>query len=538
VIANPEVEANGTFATATPLSATGAGQGSVGVAGDVDSWSFSATVNSTIRVELHATRRDQATWAAGPNLPRLTLFDVDGTTRLLDHDPTAETWVHGGADLDFPAFHVPATGTYFLRVAQDNPANPAGLYVLRVLTVNVPTPFQEELEPAMVAGVNDAPGTAEPIVPGTVHGWHVDGESDYYSFTLAAPATVCFEVLAYRSGLSRADANLFDSRLTLYDAGLTMVQQIEDVATYDSVLCRTLLSAGTYFLEVDNAFNNGDGEYLLFFERIGAPLAATEVEANDTAGVANTINYDTTSRGTTSLLDPDFFRFFGQAGDAVTVQVFDVANMEGAVAAVGAALVAPDGVTVLASTTGPVGGASLQVVRTVLQATGNHYVRILGAAAITSYAFRIERPIGSQRETEANNTLATANSIPGTNFISGVLSAPGDQDHFSLGLDAGQLVVLHLYAGSPLHGDWTADDYDRFGSPLLPRLTLFDPGNAQVAQSTRTPVGGVASAQSITNGLASATLTYVANAGGTHTLQVIDEAAGGGATFWYVIERR
>ena len=108
-----EVEPNDTSAEALALGDDVPGVGDVATAGDVDFWSAALQAGWVIQVEVLATRATQAEWDANDNIPRLTLYDTDGTTRLLEHDNSGNTtttgsWDWDKHDLDFPMFRVPA----------------------------------------------------------------------------------------------------------------------------------------------------------------------------------------------------------------------------------------------------------------------------------------------------------------------------------------------------------------------------------------------------------------------------------------------
>src|SRR5204863_5959122 len=137
-----------------------------------------------------------ATWDLNANVPNIVIYDTDGTTMRYEHDLTGNlpggSWSWGTHDLDMPLLQVPATGTYFIAISQDDPVLPGGLYAIKVSTVTV-SGQQVEAE-VSGGGTNDTPGTAETITTGNVLGFHDDGEVDYFKFHVVAPATVRFEL--------------------------------------------------------------------------------------------------------------------------------------------------------------------------------------------------------------------------------------------------------------------------------------------------------------------------------------------------------
>src|SRR5262245_44332593 len=180
-----ETEPNDDSASANAGTIGTAMTGDVITAGDVDFFKYDLTASQVISVELRAARLDQTAWDAAGNVPRLTIYDTDGTSKLLEHDYTgnfSDGWSWGQEDLDIPMFEAPAAGTYFIAVTQDDQALVGGKYALLVKTLTV-TNLQEEAEPTGTDGVNDTPGTAQVITPGTIHGFHVADGDDYYQFT-------------------------------------------------------------------------------------------------------------------------------------------------------------------------------------------------------------------------------------------------------------------------------------------------------------------------------------------------------------------
>ncbi|HKC25871.1 MAG TPA: DVUA0089 family protein, partial [Thermoanaerobaculia bacterium] len=158
-----ESELNDSTATADALPVGTPVQGSVATAGDVDFFKVTLPQGSIVKIELFAARADQAGWDAAGNVPRLSVWDTDanGNAKLLEHDfggNTSDGWSFGAHDLDIPMFEVPATGTYFVSVTQDDTSLAGGAYTLRVL-YPVVTGKQEEIEPTGSDGGNDTTAT-------------------------------------------------------------------------------------------------------------------------------------------------------------------------------------------------------------------------------------------------------------------------------------------------------------------------------------------------------------------------------------------
>src|SRR5262245_15838829 len=100
-----ESEPNNTPVSADPLDTGQPGIGSLNGASEVDYWKVFLPGASTVTIELFATRMDQGDWDLQDCVPRLTLYDVDGTSKLLEHDFSgafSAGWGWGKHDLDIP----------------------------------------------------------------------------------------------------------------------------------------------------------------------------------------------------------------------------------------------------------------------------------------------------------------------------------------------------------------------------------------------------------------------------------------------------
>jgi pre-peptidase len=117
-----ETESNDTPATADPFTMGRTLRGSIGSITDFDYWSFSGTQGQTIICEMDST--------AAPLDASFRLFCTDGSTRLA----FSET---GLGSSGLIVFTLPATGTYYLRVASlpPDPVTPAGTGPYRIRTV-------------------------------------------------------------------------------------------------------------------------------------------------------------------------------------------------------------------------------------------------------------------------------------------------------------------------------------------------------------------------------------------------------------------
>jgi hypothetical protein len=126
----PEVEPNGTPATANPIvgpAPAGLRSGAISPIGDLDVFSVAARKGDFLFVYANG---DPETDGTGTDL-RLTLLGPDGTTVLIIADESHPTIDPGPFPTESFLISIPATGTYFVRVAHASPATGTGTYTLR-----------------------------------------------------------------------------------------------------------------------------------------------------------------------------------------------------------------------------------------------------------------------------------------------------------------------------------------------------------------------------------------------------------------------
>jgi hypothetical protein len=529
-----ETEANDTIATANLVPVGTPVVGDVTTAADIDYFKINLATGRIVEIELFATRGDQETWDAADNVPRLTLWDTDANAnaKLLEHDYggfTSDGWSWGKHDLDMPMFKVPATGAYFVSVTQDDTTLAGGSYALRVHYITVSN-LQEETEPTATDGVNDTPATAQVITPGTIHGFHVSGGLDYYTFTVAANTTVRFEMTAYRNGPNRGDANYYDPYIYLYDIdGTTELASDDDSYFYDSSIQYNFDLAGTYFVSIDE-FAGANSEYFLSYST-SSSAAVAESEPNDDTTTAGSISYGGRVSGDIDAGEVDFFKFTGTKGDMVRLQRFDANNLQGADDTVIVTMLATDGTTALS--TG--GDFDFQTQTTILQETGTFYIKVEPNTTLTDYALELTRFKSATYETEANDTIATADSL--STRVAGVIDPVGDADVYSFSTSTNHLVEIVCYASISLDPNGDGDlEYSGHGSACSPLLEVLDGTGAVVATFTSAPA--TVYAESVTDPLPTCQVVGVPDPGGIYYVRVTDALGGGGPGFYYVLEKR
>lgn len=532
-----ESEPNDSAATADVLPVGVRATGAI-TSDDVDFWSFSGSATQIVKVELFAIRRDHAAWDANGNRPRVNLIGPDGTLFLVGHDydsAGAAGWTWGDHDLDIPLFRIPAAGTYYVRVDSYLAATPGGSYALAVTDVT-PGVLQAETE------TNDDAASASFITPGMIRGVRVDDNDDFYSFNVTQPTLVHFELTAYRNGVFGAsgspDDDYFDPVIELIDTdGSTVMSTNYRVFFHDPAIHFHLVTSGIYFLRVTESVtgSDGDGDYYINFT--ATPVGSvTETESNDDDANANPIAYGDVVSGTMSG-DEDWFSFTGSAGDLIRVFWFDFGSSQqlGDFVNFNLAIAGPTLIQAATTTTGVNG---MNCLRAILPADGTYFLRVTLENGPTPYTFQLVQFMTSAYETEANDTPATANAIPGAGRVSGAIDSTTDVDVFSFSAEAGEVVTFSIYAGPgsssfgfPSHARVTT-----LFAALLPDLEVLNAGSTVLGD---TPYAGVNfSGESVANGLATSELTFVAPSTGTFYLRVSASDGNGDADHLYVLEKR
>jgi subtilisin-like proprotein convertase family protein len=248
----PEVEPNGTPATATALGGTDVvARGDLFPNGDVDHWSFAGGAGDRVYVAL------QTSWSASANTDsQLTLLGTDGVTVVEFDDDDGSA---GALSSTVAGATLPASGTYTLKVNHFSTTGQLRPYFLH-LRVRSGSPTAE-VEP------NDTSATAQALPPsGWVRGTRSPAsasEQDWFSFQ-AGPGDTVFLSLDLDP---ERDGVQWNGRLGLGlfgDAG-NQVLTVDDATAgsasnpLSEALFVTVKSAGTYYAYVDAASSSVGG---------------------------------------------------------------------------------------------------------------------------------------------------------------------------------------------------------------------------------------------------------------------------------------
>jgi hypothetical protein len=525
-----ETEPNGTFAEANPFQLNQNITGSLDSAGDADWWQLDLTAGHYITVQAFVNRFDQAGWVTNGSMMRFTLYDTDGTTVLLQQSADDFSW-WDTQDTDVALWRVPATGTYFLALEQEDTATAAGDYIVSVTRTTINETIQMELEPAGMTGGNDTTMTAETIANGMVQGWHVDDESDFFQVTTTVPGLLRFSVVGHRNGVSDGDT-YYDPELELYDAmGASLINN-DDTYYLDSAIQHLALTPATFFIEVTECCASGDAPYQLFYDFVPATqlgTAVAESEPNDALGTAQAVTFGTFISGTTDG-EADFYAFACNAGDRIEFEFFFDAEIEGGLFFPAIDIQDGMGASVPFELSGSFANA-----RMILTTAGTYYLKVgdtpLGGGT-SPYSFRISQT-RSTFETEPNDSIAHTGTFDSSNRAAGMMDAPSDVDTYSFTATEGHPVVFDVLASSSNSTNGFFNN-DGFGSTMDPLLTILDDmGTVLVSVDSDTQF-----LNGVVDGLPTATLYFVPPSTGTFFLQVEESYGDSGTDTYYTVEMR
>jgi Bacterial pre-peptidase C-terminal domain len=520
--------------------------------GEVQYYKFRATAGQQVSVLSYANRIDSANWDTAM---RIRLLAPDGTTEVAR--ATAQSATAKGVDNAVSLLRIPQDGNYYIACDIDQSGYLGGTYAMvMTLAPNPGTTLQQEAEGWGVTGQNDTIATAQKLNPGNLYG-HYDSDatgaptSDFYAISLTAAARVRAELTAARSGAAYGDAT-FIGRLEFQDATGAVLWANDASYGLDPAIDYVVNKAGTYYLRVtksDNPSSGNSGPYFLNYQG-AAYLPVSESGTNTSTASATTMKYSGDVSGSFASAGTHYFAFPGTAGDAVRLIVQDATHLMGATltmtpgGAADATFVGTDGVTELPSggSYGAAGGKSkFNYRQTILQATGTYFVKVTSATP-GKFGLRLERlAAATSRETEPNDTAASANLVPTSGWISGAIGGAGDEDHYKVHAEAGQLMTVSVLgpSGSGL-GMGIAD----WGSSLIPSVTVRDAAGNVLSSTSADRQGDSNFAETLTHPLngqisgvpATVQTSFRAPAAGDFDIAVTDANGQGGANYYYALQ--
>jgi hypothetical protein len=284
------------------------------------------------------------------------------------------------------------------------------------------------------------------------------------------------------------------------------------------------------------------------------PLA--ESATNATTAGATSVAYNSDVSGSFAAAGTHWFAFGGTAGDVVRLVVQDRTVLQGATLglppnAAAPAPVAPtadmtfvqaDGVTGLPTASPSTDGSksSLNYRQTILPSTATYFVRVQSNTA-GKFGLRLEKVTATGREVEPNDTAATATVMPASGWVSGAVGAAGEQDHFKVHAEAGQLVTVSVLAASgvglgSLLSDW--------GSSLIPSVEIRDAAGNVVSATSADRKGAVNFAETLQHPLVAqisnvpptVQTSFRAPVAADFDVMVTDADGQGGASYFYALQ--
>ncbi|MFQ5549855.1 MAG: putative Ig domain-containing protein [Gemmatimonadales bacterium] len=236
----PETEPNDTLATANPIAFGDTVTGAIGVANDIDFFSFTVDAGTFIEIDVDA-------WEVGSPLdPVIGFFGPTGVLLEVNDD-------FDGLDSRIVTTAADSGMHYAAIVSFDGQGSSSHTYTMRIV------PFlTDETEP------NDTPATASPLAVGEAATAEIGGGSDkdYFSFTLTGRALL--EISVFPIG-----ANFFSPSIELFDTdGVTQIGS--NAQTFAFTIRQTVDVAGTYFVAVGdlNAAQSAGGFYRLMVDSL------------------------------------------------------------------------------------------------------------------------------------------------------------------------------------------------------------------------------------------------------------------------------
>jgi hypothetical protein len=204
------------------------------------------------------------------------------------------------------------------------------------LTVTLPHVAESESNDSWDSAQEASPGMPVSGILGTA------SDVDYFSFPVSAGDIALLDVQC------GGDGNPLDPILTLFDhTGMLPLASVDDTTGkgLDSRIGRRFSAGGTYFARVSSAFPQGGAGFSYAFS---VQSCLSESEPNGTSASARDIAFGERRGGVGDPSgDLDWFRFTGRGGDRLFAEV--TANRSGSPLDSKLSVVAPDGVTVLAT---------------------------------------------------------------------------------------------------------------------------------------------------------------------------------------------
>ena len=409
-------EPNDDSLQATPVAFGETKLGKIEPDTDEDFFKFTGTQNTVITVKVDAQSLGSGIDAV------LQILDSDGVTILAESDDS-----NGSKDPYIAKFVLPHAGDFYIRLTSKDFSNELRHYALTLKLRSVPN---------LIATYNPQDNSVT-----------LQWGSVFNSLRLASKRPIIrpLDLQGYRV-----------YRATQVQGPYDLIASLPpDQTTYtDTNLPGQLI----LYYRVTALYDEGESDPAT------VRVLADPTEPNDDPTRATQIAYGQSLQGTIAVSgDVDFYKFDGQAGDLVTVEVR--AQVDGSPLNSVLTLYNSDGQTVLAFNDDfadwwPVTFDS-KLVRFPLPHDGTFYLKIEDSLRSGSenhfYTLTLVKDIPDDHGDWSQNATQIAD---GQN-LSGVINPPPDTDYFVFNANSGDLVIAEIFA-------------ERQGSPLDPMLALYD----------------------------------------------------------------
>jgi hypothetical protein len=178
--------------------------------------------------------------------------------------------------------------------------------------------------------------------------------------------------------------------------------------------------------------------------------------------------------------------------------------------------------------------------QTILPSTNTYFVRVQSPTG-GKFGLRLEKVTATGREVEPNDTAATATLMPASGWVSGAIGSTGEQDHFRVHAEAGQLVTVSVLAAN---GAGLSSELSDWGSSLIPSVEIRDAAGNLLSATSADRKGATNFAETLQSPLV-ATISNVpptvqtsfrALAAADFDVMVTDADGQGGANYFYALQ--
>lgn len=507
VIALEELESNNNSGIANTVMIGQSITGDLGDMNDVDWFQFEATTGDILSIELRAHGFDQGTWGVPLTQVDMTLFSPGGQQRRYNVP-------QNGSDQDFPLLDIRDDGMHTLRLRPEN-SNGGGLYALSIKRRTLPG-LQREMEPIQQEGDNDSRFDAEPIVPGTMVGYYLNNDDDFYEFEITEPSIVFAEITSFRNGRFDANSANYDPVLRLRDSTGVLIDSNDDTNGFDSALQAYLLP-GTYYWNVDEfSGSNGSDVYFLTFEVESAAAQLTAAD-NTSSDMAAPLSMGQIASGELANGRDHWFRLDVIEGDALQFFVFDANEIPGENVTAEISFFESDATNEQSYDRDNAGARGLDVATLIAQETGSLLVRVRQETPTNDTGlFSIMPKIFLRGPTEVEPNAQTTEATPfgSGRAVHGRVFDENDFDTYSFSAQEGQLLNFVLHGGEE---SFVGRAFDGYGSGLVGAIEILDTDGSVITLSQSIINPSPERNSSKTGG---AEVSFVAPSAGTYFVRV------------------